>query len=64
MHRALTFLVLSLSALTFFVATHVEALDTEGLVGAWLFDEGKGETVTDSSDNGLDGKIARQTEVG
>ena len=59
MHRALTFLVLSLFTLTFSVATHVEALDTEGLVGAWLFDEGKGETVTDSSDNGLDGKIAR-----
>ena len=59
MHRALTFLILSLFALTFFVAAQVEALDTEGLVGAWLFDDGKGEAVTDSSDNGLDGKIAK-----
>lgn len=59
MYRALTFLLLSLFVLTFFVVTKVEALDTDGLVGAWLFDEGKGEAVTDSSDNGLDGKIAR-----
>ena len=59
MHKVLTFLALSLFALTFFVVTQVEAVDTEGLVGAWLFDDGKGETVTDSSDNGLDGKIAR-----
>lgn len=58
MHKVLTFLALSLLALTFFVVTQVEALDTEGLVGAWLFDEGKGEAVADSSDNGLDGKIA------
>ena len=59
MHRILTFLVLSLFALTHVVATHVVALDTDGLVGAWLLDEGKGEAVTDSSDNGLDGKIAK-----
>ena len=59
MHRALTLLGLSLFALTFFVVTQVEALDTDGLGGAWLFDEDKGETVTDSSDNGLDGKIAK-----
>ena len=59
MHRLLTFLVLSLFALTHFVATQVVALDTDGLVGAWLLDEGKGEAVTDSSDNGLDGKIAQ-----
>lgn len=35
------------------------ALDSEGLVGAWLMDDGNGEAVTDSSDNGLDGKIAK-----
>ena len=33
------------------------ALDTEGLVGAWLLDEGKGNILTDSSGNGLDGEI-------
>lgn len=59
MYKVLTFLILSLFALTLFVATQVVALDTDGLVGAWLLDDGKGETVTDSSDNGLDGKIAR-----
>ena len=59
MYKVLTFLILSLFVLTLFVATQVVALDTDGLVGAWLLDDGKGETVTDSSDNGLDGKIAR-----
>ena len=59
MYRVLMLLTVSLFALTPFMATHVMALDTEGLVGAWLFDEGKGEAVTDSSDNGLDGKIAK-----
>ncbi|MCY3740760.1 MAG: LamG domain-containing protein [Candidatus Poribacteria bacterium] len=59
MYRVLTFLILSLFALMHLIATQVVALDTDGLVGAWLFDEGKGETVTDSSDNGLDGKIAQ-----
>ena len=34
MHKVLTFLALSLFALTFFVPTQVEALDTDGLVGA------------------------------
>ena len=59
MHKVLTLLILSLFVLTPLMATHVMALDTNGLVGAWLFDEGKGEAVTDSSDNGLDGKIAK-----
>ncbi|MDE0682209.1 MAG: LamG domain-containing protein [Candidatus Poribacteria bacterium] len=59
MYRVLTFLILSLFALIHLIATQVVALDTDGLVGAWLFDEGKGEAVTDSSDNGLDGKIAK-----
>ena len=59
MYRVLMLLTVSLFALTHFMAAHVMALDTEGLVGAWLFDEGKGEAVTDSSDNGLDGKIGK-----
>ncbi len=59
MYRVLTFLILSLFALIHLIATQVVALDTDGLVGAWLFDEGKGEAVTDSSDNGLDGKITK-----
>ena len=59
MRSVLTFLVLSLFGLTYFVPMPAVALDTEGLVGAWLLDEGKGETVKDSSDNGLDGKIGK-----
>ena len=59
MCRILTFLTVSLLVLTHNLAMPVMALDTDGLVGAWLFDDGKGETVTDSSDNGLDGKIAK-----
>ena len=59
MYRILTFLILGLFGLMHLVGTHVIALDTDGLVGAWLFDDGKGETVTYSSDNGLDGKIAK-----
>lgn len=59
MRSVLTFSVLSLFALTHFVAMPVVALDTDGLVGAWLLDDGKGEAVKDSSGNGLDGKIAK-----
>ena len=59
MSKALTLLTLSLLALIHFVTPHTVALDTDGLVGVWLLDEGKGETVKDSSGNGLDGKIAQ-----
>ena len=59
MYSGLTFLTISLAAMILFISPHATALDTDGLVGAWLFDEGKGEAVTDSSDNGLDGKIAQ-----
>ena len=59
MDKRLMFLTLGLLMLIHLTASHTIALDTEGLVGAWLLDEGKGDTVTDSSDNGLDGKIAQ-----
>jgi hypothetical protein len=32
-------------------------IDSTSIVGAWLFDEGKGETAKDSSGNGKDGEI-------
>ncbi|MFQ6031464.1 MAG: hypothetical protein ACE5K2_00965 [Candidatus Zixiibacteriota bacterium] len=32
-------------------------IDPKSIVGIWLFDEGKGDTVRDSSFNGNDGKI-------
>lgn len=59
MSKVLTVLTLSLLALIHFTAPHALALDTDGLVGVWLLDEGKGEAVKDSSGNGLDGKIAQ-----
>ena len=59
MHSRLILLTLTLCTVTLFIAPYVTALDTDGLVGAWLLDEGKGQTVKDSSDNGLDGKIAQ-----
>ena len=65
MCRVLTFLVLSLCVLTHFMATDVVALDTDGLVGVWLLDEGKGEAVKDSSGKRIGWKNrTRQAEVG
>ncbi len=56
--------VFVLACLTFFViglvlfATASEAkINTENMVAAWLFDDGKGKDVKDSSTNGNDGKI-------
>ena len=48
-----------LTCLTFclFILTSDAALDPETLVGAWLFDEGKGDVAEDSSGNGLDGAL-------
>ena len=43
MYKVLTFLTLSLSVLIHFMALPVVALDTDGLVGVWLLDEGKGK---------------------
>jgi len=39
--------------------TQAIALDTTGLVGAWLLDDGNGQTLKDSSDNGLNGEIVK-----
>lgn len=55
MYKVLSLLFLSI----LFIIPQTFALDSEGLVGAWLMDDGKGEAITDSSDNGLDGKIAK-----
>lgn len=44
---------------TFIMSPATYALDTESLVGAWLFDEGGGDTINDSSGNGHDGEIVQ-----
>lgn len=55
MSKMLSLLFLSL----LIISPQVVALDIDGLVGAWLMDDGNGKTVSDSSDNGLDGKVAQ-----
>ncbi len=55
MYKIIT--VLLFSILIF--SPKVMSLDTDGLVGAWLMDESNGNTVSDSSENGLDGKFAQ-----
>lgn len=57
MYKICSLLLLSLLV----ISPQIMALDADGLVGAWLMDDGKGEVVTDSSDNGLDGKFAKGT---
>ena len=59
MHKLLTFLGLCLFAVIYFMTPHALGLGTDGLVGAWLMDDGKGDSVMDSSGNGLDGKITQ-----
>ncbi len=52
--------IMALLLFTFLVLSpQIMALDTDGLVGAWLMDESGGDTVSDSSGNGLDGKVAQ-----
>lgn len=52
--------IITLFLFTFLVLSpQVIALDADGLVGAWLMDDGNGDTVSDSSENGLDGKFAQ-----
>lgn len=52
--------IMALLLFTFLVLSpQIMALDTDGLVGAWLMDESDGNTVSDSSGNGLDGKFAQ-----
>ena len=40
------------------IAPHTSAnIDSKNIMGMWLFDEGKGDIATDSSDQGNDGEI-------
>ena len=55
-------LLFSLMLLTSLLINFGYAIDTKTLVGLWLLDEGKGEIVTDSSDNKLDGKLIGDTK--
>ena len=43
----------------FFVSSGKSQAGPEGLVGAWLFDEGKGNVAKDASGNGHDGEIRK-----
>jgi hypothetical protein len=39
------------------------AVDPDAIVGVWLFDEGEGEVIRDSSGNGNDGNVAQSKWV-
>ena len=54
--------VLSISALVLFIVgtlavSSYAILDPDTIVGIWKFDEGKGDTTKDSSENGNDGEL-------
>ncbi len=57
MYKLTILVVLTLLA----VSPNLLAVSTDGLVGAWLLDDGSGEAVMDSSGNGLDGEFATGT---
>ena len=40
-----------------FTGISTAEFDLKTLAGMWLFDEGKGDTATDSSENGKDGEL-------
>jgi len=56
MKTMLIFFCLILMALMLFVVQSY-AIDVESLAGAWLFDEGSGNTIGDMSGNGNDGEL-------
>ncbi len=55
MHRLATLVVL----LLFAVSTNLMAVTTDGLVGAWLFDDAMGNSVSDSSGNDHHGELVQ-----
>ncbi|MDE0635386.1 MAG: LamG domain-containing protein [Candidatus Poribacteria bacterium] len=55
MHKISVFLILTL----FIVSPNLMAVTTDGLVGAWLFDDGTGNTVSDSSGNEHHGELVQ-----
>ena len=54
MYKLTLILILTLLA----ISPNLMAVTTEGLVAAWLFDDGTGTTVADSYTNKLDGEVA------
>ena len=55
MNKITIFVILTLFA----VSPNLMAVTTDGLVGAWLFDDGTGNAIADSSGNDLDGELVR-----
>ena len=56
-HLIFSFGCLIFTCIFFFVSSGESHAGLEGLVGAWLFDEGKGNMAEDASGNDHDGKI-------
>lgn len=55
-------ILICLIVLGIFAGQSSAKFDTNAIVGMWLFDEGSGKTVKDSSDNGHDGEIIGDVE--
>ena len=53
----ITFALVTTLGLLYICATGMADFLEEALVGAWLFDEGAGETAKDASGNGHDGEL-------
>ena len=62
MKKKLVYLALSCAILLFIGQSYAE-IDIETCVGAWCFDEGKGDVVRDSSGNGNDGNVVKSNWV-
>ena len=54
--------MLTISVFSLLVNLPGFALNKEDVIGAWLFDDGKGEVAKDSSGNGNDGKLIAKPE--
>ena len=58
-HLRFSFGCLIFTSIFFFAFSGKSHAGLEGLVGAWLFDEGKGNIAEDASGNGHDGDIRK-----
>lgn len=56
--RFILFCIYILTIILVFSGISYAKIDPQTCIGAWLFDEGKGDTAKDSSGNGNDGKIS------
>ena len=56
-HRVTALTLVCISLIGIFVLQSFAKIDSQNIVGMWLFDKGTGEVAKDYSDNGNDGKL-------